>query len=258
MNPLTQIELATQAKFQDSSTDQVLTAYSEMTTQDLSEYEPPPKAKPLFTPPGIPRAVFLRALDVSVFLHASLGSLNEDYLDPRRLKQHMPNVQISMLTKLVTTKSFHDGLILRGVINKVTTNGLSGDQIRALGILTDMTSFGSFEAKLKKAGIPSYRFNSWMNDSTFNALHDRLVHKAFLSAQGQIDAQIARGALDGKLDFIKYYNEVTERHTPNRRGHADVQTLLDGIADILMTHIRNPEQLKAISADLSVIVAKLG
>lgn len=224
--------------------------------RSLSDYEPPPDAKPLFTPPGIPRAIFLRALDVAALIHNLNNGINEDYLDPKALKSHMPNVPLSTLTKLVATKSFYDGLLLRGIINGQTTQSLSGEQIRALAILTDMTSFGSFERKLKSAGIPAHKFNVWMNNQTFRALHDRLVHQAFLSSTKQIDAQIARGALEGKLDFIKYYKEVS--NPPAQRAHADVQTLLDGIADILMRNITDSEMLKRISAELSTIVAKLG
>lgn len=226
------------------------------------QYEAPPNHKPLFTPPGIPRTIFMRALDVAALIHNLNGATpgNDDYLNPKALWSYMkgePNVTLTMLTNLTTTKSFYDGLILRGIINKATTQDLTPPQIRALNVLTDVSTPISFTKKLQQANIKPYQWNAWMNNQTFRALHDRLVHQAFLSASSQIDAQIAAGALDGKLEFIKYYKELIQPPA-QARAHQDVQTLLDGIADILMRNITDPVLLTRISAELSTIVMKLG
>lgn len=97
-----------------------------------------------------------------------------------------------------------------------------------------------------------------MNNGLFRAAHDKIAHDIFVKAQSSIDSQVVSGALQGKLDFIKYYNEITGRFSPGRRAHDDVQSILNDIVDIVTRHVKDPKVLQAISAELSASVAKLG
>jgi hypothetical protein len=76
--------------------------------------------------------------------------------------------------------------------------------------------------------------------------------------QADVDSQVAQGAVAGKLEFIKYFNEISGKHNPQRKAHADVQTILDGIVEIITRNITDSELLTRISSELSAVVAKLG
>jgi hypothetical protein len=80
----------------------------------------------------------------------------------------------------------------------------------------------------------------------------------FAKVQSDVDYQVASGALDGKLDYIKYFNELSGKHDPARRAHQDVQTILNGIVEIITRNVTDEKVLKQISAELSAVVAQLG
>jgi len=137
-------------------------------------------------------------------------------------------------------------------------DGLSGVQMRALSVMTDFTSNLNLQAKLKKAGIAWYEWQGWLNDPTFRAHHDRLANELFKKAQASVDEAVVSGAVNGKLEFIKYFNEISGKHDPARRAHQDVQTILNGIVEIITRNVTDPEILTRISSELSAVVAKLG
>ena len=180
----------------------------------------------------------------------------QEDLDYKTCKQYMPSLTSLDYDKIIKSPEFHTALVLRGV--RKESEGLSGDQMRALSVMTDLSSAQSLEKKLKQAGITWYQWQTWMHSPLFKAHHDRLASKIFTSVQQSIDLRVATGALDGKLDFIKYYNELTGRHSPDRRAQQDVQMILNEVVAILQRNVRDPEVLVRISAELSAVVSKLG
>ena len=220
----------------------------------------PSTGKPLYAPPGVPRQLFIDIVRAACLIHnlTDGNQTNQEWLDPQVIKNYLPNkVPVSTVETITRTENFTQALILRGVISPTQT-ALSGEQLRALAVLTDVTSHASIETKLKRAKIPSYKWDAWMNNAVFRAAHDRIAHDIFVKAQSSIDNQVVSGALQGKLDFIKYYNEITGRYSPGRRAHDDVQSILNDFVDIVTRHVKDPKVLQAISAELSASVAKLG
>jgi len=213
----------------------------------------------LYAPPGVPRQLFIDVVRAACLIHnLTDGSSNQEWLDPKVIKTYLPaSVPKATVEQIVRTENFTQALVLRGVMS-VTQTQLSGEQMRALSVLTDVTSHASLETRLKRAGIPQYKWDAWMNSAIFRAAHDRIAHDIFVKAQSSIDTQVVSGALSGKLDFIKYYNEVTGRYSPGRRAHDDVQSILNDIVDIVTRHVKDPATLQAISSELSASVAKLG
>jgi hypothetical protein len=238
-----------------SQTDRALSG-----TLDTHYKQAPQSSKPLYATPGIARQLFIDIVRAACIIH-SLSNAEADeelWLDPKAIKKYLvSSVALSDVQKVVKSENFTQALILRGVIN-LTKTALSGEQLRALAVLTDVTSHASLETKLKRAGIPRYKWDVWMNNPLFRAAHDKLAHDIFLKAQSSVDTQVVSGALQGKLEFIKYYNEITGRHSPGRRAHDDVQSILNDIVDIVTRNVQDPLVLQRISSELSASVAKLG
>ena len=222
----------------------------------LEQYAIPVSARrtPVYTIPGIPRKLMNQMIEVAVLEHA----LNSGYenLDFPTCRAYIPGLTSKDHDVIVKSKEFHTALVLRGI--RTDTEGLSGDQMRALAIMSDISSKQPLERKLKAAGIPWYQWQTWMHSPLFKSHYDALAKKVFDSAQSSIDLKVASGALDGDLNFIKYYNELTGRHSPDRRAHADVQMILNEVVKIIQQRVQDPETLMAISTDLSAVVAKLG
>lgn len=215
-----------------------------------AQYDAPDKAKPLQTIPGIQRRTMIACLEAAIAMHA----MGEAYWDKPLAISKLAGVSLATVERLQTFPQWTQGLILRGLMPSADAP-LSGEQLRALNCLTDATRHKSFEARLKAAGIDPYKWNIWLNQPVFRAAHDKIAHEMFVKSQAQIDMQLASGALSGKLDFIKYYNEVSGRHDPNRRAHADVQTLLNIVSDVILRNVKDPDLLKTLSDELSAAVA---
>lgn len=214
----------------------------------------PPKHRAILPPPGILRKDFVRVIEAAVLHHQLTAGMGE--MSSRALKDYAPSLSLKLIEKTMATPQFRNMLILRGVINE--TDGLSGEQLRALTLMADVSSNLSLDAKLKKALIPPYKWQAWLNDPKFRAHHDRLANELFRKMQADVDTQVVQGAVAGKLEYIKYYNELSGKHDPNRRAHQDVQTILDGIVEIITRNIKDPEVLTRISSELSAVVSKLG
>lgn len=211
----------------------------------------PSAAKPIQTPIGILRKDFTDIVEAAVLHHqltAGMSPLSVDIV-----KTYCPRLAKRLIEKALGTKEFRSMMVLRGVIRE--SDGLSGEQMRALSVLTDVTSNLKLVDKLKRAGVPWYKWQAWMNDPLFRAHHDKLAGDLFSKMQSAVDEAVVSGALDNKLEFIKYYNEISGKHDPARRAHQDVQQILDSIVDIITRNVKDPVVLQQISAELSAALS---
>lgn len=218
------------------------------------QYPVPPASKPILPPPGIMRRDFVDIIEAYVLHYELCAGLNE--VTPRVIKEYVPRLSLKLIEKALATPQMRNMLVLRGVVKE--SGGLSGEQMRALQVMTEVSTQQSLSAKLKGAGIAPYKWQAWLNDPLFRAHHDRLANELFNKMQADVDTQVVQGAVAGKLEFIKYFNEISGKHDPNRRAHADVQTILNGIVEIVTRNVTDPTVLERISSELSAVVAKLG
>jgi hypothetical protein len=226
----------------------------------LDTFAVPPNARrlPGLTIPGILRKHFNQIVEVAILEHAlSDGMLD---LNVTTVRQYAPHLKADDISKVLASKEFHQTLVLRGVRTEDPSGQqhLSGEQMMALSALTDLSSSLTLERRLKKVGVTWYQYQAWLHDPLFRSHLDQLSHKAFESATSQIDMQLASGALEGRLDFIKTYYEITGRNSPDRKAHQDVQMILNAVVEIVTRNVKDSQTLSRISAELSAVVAKLG
>ena len=226
----------------------------------LDQYSVPPNARrlPGLTLPGIPRKHFNQIIEATILEHALSDGLSD--LTVSTVRQYCPHITSDAISKVLASKEYHQTLVLRGVRNEDPSGAqhLTAEQMMALSALTDLSSNLPLERRLKKVGVSWYQYQAWLHDPLFRSHLDQLSHKAFESATSQIDMQLAAGALDGRLDFIKTYYEITGRNSPDRKAHQDVQMILNSVVEIITRNVQDSQTLARISAELSAVVAKLG
>lgn len=145
-----------------------------------------------------------------------------------------------------------------GVVQQVKlTEGLSSRQMLALTQLTDVTNKTPLSIRLKRLGISPQEFNNWMRNSNFRSKYDAISKELFIKAQSSIDVQLASGALEGRLEFIKYYNEVSGRHDPNKKSKQDIEFLMREVVEIITRNVTDSATLNRISAELGALLVKL-
>jgi hypothetical protein len=207
------------------------------------------------TVPGVQRHNFNLIVEATILAYAMVSGMTSK-LEPELLADYSGR-PVDEIRRVQRSREYYEVCTLRG-INIADNTKLTGEQMLALSVMTDVSKHMTLERRLRSAGIDWATWQQWKRNPVFRAHHDQLSQQVFESAQSQIDTQVTSGALDGKLDFIKYYNELSGKHDPARRAHRDVQTILDGIVEIITRNVKDPKVLSQISAELSAVVAKLG
>jgi hypothetical protein len=136
------------------------------------------------------------------------------------------------------------------------SEALEPRQLLALSVMTDTTQRLTLETRLRRAGIQKSEWQNWMRNKKFRAKFEAIARETFIRSQSMIDLQLASGALEGKLDFIKYYNEVSGRHDPNKQAKISVQQILNDVVEIITRNVTDSDTLQRISAELSAAVVK--
>jgi len=132
------------------------------------------------------------------------------------------------------------------------SEALEPRQLLALSVMTDTTQRLTLETRLRRAGISKSEWQNWMRNKKFRAKFENIARETFIRSQSMIDLQLASGALEGKLDFIKYYNEVSGRHDPNKQAKVEVRAVLAAVVEIITRNVTDPETLNRISSEMQL------
>lgn len=153
-------------------------------------------------------------------------------------------------------RRFHSVCYYRGI--RGPAGGLDEKMMLALQELSSTTSRAGIDTRLRRAGVTPAEFETWLNYYPFKKRYLELSEKALKNAEASVNMALTSGAVAGKLDFIKYFDERTGKFDPNKKQMLDVQNVLQGIVSILQKHITDPELLRAIGGDLAVLAAGAG
>lgn len=173
-----------------------------------------------------------------------------------------------VLDKILNSEVFHRILQNRGLnpdriknpdgsISDVSKT-LTPQQMLALSALSDVSKARPLELRLKSLGISWSEWQLWMKNPVFKTAHDNLAREIFTRAQSTVDIQVVSGALEGRIDFIKYYNEITGRYDPARKTQADISNILRTIVDIITRHVTDEQTLAKIGTEFQVLVKEYG
>lgn len=144
------------------------------------------------------------------------------------------------------TEDFRDGMRKRG-IEVSRHEELSVEQYALLSILTDYSDKRSLNSKLRAAGVKSATYRGWLRQKAFNDKLRAIAGKALDEAIPIAEANLAAGAAQGDLKYIKFLMEVTGRHDPARQQQVDTQALIGVIIDTMQECI-NEENMENMSA----------
>jgi|SRR5580765_1124706 hypothetical protein len=136
--------------------------------------------------------------------------------------------------------------------------GLDERQRLTIAAITDYTSRLTLDGKLKRIGVSAWEYSAWMNYPPFRNKIKELADKSLKHSESLADVALASGAVNGKLDFIKYADLRSGRFDPSARSALDVEYVIRSVMEIIMKHVRDPELLRAIGGDLSILAAGAG
>lgn len=153
-------------------------------------------------------------------------------------------------------QGFLDAIYLRGIRHQ--DNGLNGRMLLALSELTNPHIPGTPLQRLKRIGVKAYEHEAWLNYPPYRTRLMKMSEKVLQNSVGGSKVALARLAQNGELNAIKYLFEVTGEHDPNKQQIVDVQKVIQGMAEIMMTYIKNPDQLREAAGKISILLATNG
>jgi hypothetical protein len=136
-----------------------------------------------------------------------------------------------------------------------TGTTLSHEQLQCIAIMTDPTVRGGRIARLKKAGVSETKFKTWMNSHHFREAYTSLANSILENSLGDVNIGLVNAAEKGDVPAIKFFYEVTGRYNPQDRSVMDAMSILNAVVDIVQRHVVDPDVLKAMAAEISMLGA---
>jgi hypothetical protein len=144
---------------------------------------------------------------------------------------------------------FRKALAIRGVLPLGV--GLTSEQSLSIDIMSDPKQ-GSFQTRLRKAGIKEFTWQQWMLDVNFAEQFNALVTRRMNANSGLIDVTLTEAAIKGSMDAIKYYDKRLGRD-PDKRSEIDGRKVVVVVMDALTKHLSDqPDVLRRIAAEIEV------
>lgn len=134
-------------------------------------------------------------------------------------------------------------------------NKLSPRQLACLEIVTNPTRSGTLNTRLKAAGVSEAEYRMWRLNPVFEAQYVLLTKDILTRWTADIDTALVQGAVNGKLENIKYVNELTGRHDPNKKQSMDVEDVLRNVVNIVQTSVVQIKDLALRQAVINSIAA---
>lgn len=134
-------------------------------------------------------------------------------------------------------------------------DGLTSEQVAAITIMINFEDRRPRSTKLKEMGISATQWAGWLKNPDFkNFLHQmtttHLQDVLHVANEGLLHA-VERG----DTNAIKFYYELTGRHTQESGSMHNLKVVLAKVIESIQRNVKDPEILRAISADFEVILA---
>lgn len=156
------------------------------------------------------------------------------------------------LEEAMEKESFIRGLFNRGITPPDNQQELSDAQLSAILLIVDIHDRRTIPAKLKSLGISSQTWQGWMKDPYFKKFLHNLSSKNFEDALHVAQQGLLSSVERGDVNAIKYWNELTGRAVSPEIQNARV--LISRLAQVIQTHIKDPDLLMAISRDFEKVM----
>lgn len=162
-------------------------------------------------------------------------------------------------------ESFQRGLKNRGIVvpphfaqeneeDILPVGYLSRDQTAAILTLLNYEDKRSRARKLQDLGITTAQFNGWMKDPKFKDYYMDLAEKQFKDALPVAQESIIKSMEKGSVEAIKFYMEITGRHTGDTAGMQNVKIIIAKLVESIQMHVKDPVALEAIATDFDNIL----
>lgn len=126
----------------------------------------------------------------------------------------------------------------------------------AVNKLCDVSDKRSKVIKLKEVGLTTQRFNVLLRSKINRTYYEQRAETAFRDVAPVAKTSLGKLVDSGDLQAIKYYNEWSGEHDPNKELTTNLNKLIALFMEVLIRHVP-PELVKTISSEFDVKLLEL-
>ncbi len=136
---------------------------------------------------------------------------------------------------------------------------LSPQQIACINLLLNVSDSRTQGEKLKALGIKPATFYGWKRQKKFMDAFRRQGERLFGDTQAQVHYALAKSAMNGDINAIKYYNQVSGRYDSSKTVELmNVKFLMQKMLETIQRHVTDPAQLQAIAQEFEALMTGSG
>ena len=196
---------------------------------------------------------------------AIVATVHRLYMETQRvpaiqdIKQAMPKVMPAQLQKCIGTQEFIDAVHARGVPwLPGELEELTPKQMLAVQVISDPTQRTNLSNRLKKIGVTYPEYRSWLKQPVFARYIQRLTEDMLVEHTGDLHTALMGRALNGDLKAIEFVYTLNGRMDPNAKAVQDLEALIGSLIDIMTRHIKDPETLAKVQAEIALLLSVKG
>lgn len=204
--------------------------------------------RPIRTPSGYSDSAFrnvVAATDTWFRLHGKFPTVKD-------VQSLVPRLTQETISGLFITDEFKHAIEYRGVTGD-PDSGLTIEQQNAMLLLTNFSDTRSTETKMKQLGIPMARYQAWMKQPLFAGMLRQRTEDLFKNSDMLALNKLMGNMEKGDQRAIEKVLEITGRYNPAQQQIEDVRTILVRIVEAIIRNVPDPEQRRAIIADISIV-----
>lgn len=132
---------------------------------------------------------------------------------------------------------------------------LSPKQIALINLLLNVSDTRSESQKVAALGIKPATFYGWKRQKKFREAYNKMAERLFGDTQPQVHAALAKLAISGDLNAIKYFNQMSGRYDSSKTIEAiNVRFVMQKLIEVIQTHVKDPVALEAISQEFASLL----
>lgn len=166
----------------------------------------------------------------------------------RDLHYQIPEIQTILLNKNVQKMLDRRGLPWHAAGSR--SGELTSVQIATAITLSNFSDPRSQSEKLHELGVTSVQFNAWLEDPIFNEFMQRRADAVIRNIRPTAATELGKLVEAGDFGAVKYYLDSTNEFAQATSNSPEITRLMQVVIEILVRHIKDPELLNRIGADL--------
>lgn len=167
-------------------------------------------------------------------------------------KTHIDQVKV---VDALSSDLMKRALEVRGIPLFDDMDQLSEKQIVAINLVLNPSDQRSIAMKLKAIGVSPQTYAGWKRQKVFMEALRNQGEKLFGQTQPEIHASLIKQALQGDIQAIKYYNQMSGRFDSAKSVQdVNIHFVMTALLEVIQRNVKDPQALENIANEFQGIL----